>query len=891
MDKRYELYCLTDRRFYDSPDGAVARDADFRVSSRSLPPGWERVHWDEWLIHQPPGTAIPPQGWKIHVSACGHNADDVLAEVWDYCVPRNISFKYLRSRRTLHMRNAKYAPREASGKLVTIYPLDGQQFGLILRELGALLSGQPGPYILSDLRYGAGPLFVRYGGFTRRHCANSKGELVPAIEDGSGRLVPDERRPVFSVPEWAALPACLEPHLAARNAVSLAAMPYQITRALHFSNGGGVYVATDMRTGEQVVLKEARPYAGLDATGADAVERLRREHDILAHLAGLAVVPEARDYFELGEHHFLVLSYIDGQPLNSFFAHRHPLSGPQADPADVASYTEWALAICQRAEEAVAAIHARGVIINDLHMFNIMVRPDGSVALLDFEVAALASEHRRPTIGNPGFVAPRDRTGYAIDRYSLACLRLAMFIPLTTLFPLAPGKAAELAEAAAAHFPVPRSFLDEAVREITGPAARPRPGRAPRFEPTAAGLRRASSALTRAIMASATPERPDRLFPGDIHQFAGPGGGLNLAYGTAGVLYALHQAGQRVLPEHGEWLISRATQPERGTRTGLYSGLLGIACVLERLGHPEAALKIAGICLGEKWEQLGSDLHDGLSGIGLAFQHLADTLGDPALRDAADRALGIVAGRDPRRPEGVRAGLMRGASGPALLFVRAYERTGDAGYLDLAAAALHSELDGCVASVSGALQVDEGWRVLPYLGHGSAGIGMVIDDYLAHRPDERLAAAVPGIRLAASSQLYAQSGLFSGRAGLILYLARQRPDDPVAAAHVRRLAWHAIGYQRGVAFPGDQLFRLSMDLATGTAGVLLGLAALAGHGLPGLPFLGEPAGRSTAGPQASDQPHHGLALDGPEPGLLQRRGNRGGGDKNGPSGHPGAGAR
>ena len=891
MDKRYELYCLADRRFYDSPDGAVARNIDFEVSSRPLPPGWERVHGDEWLIYRPPGTVIPLQGWKVHVSACRHNADDVLAAVWDYCVPRNITFKYLRSRRTLHMRNAKYAPREASGKLVTIYPRDDEQFGVALRELDLLLSGQPGPYILSDLRYGAGPLYVRYGGFTRRHCQNSRGELVPAIEDGSGRLVPDERRPVFSVPAWVELPACLEPHLAARNAVSLAAMPYQLKQALHFSNGGGVYTGTDTRTGEQVVLKEARPYAGLDAAGADAVERLQRERDVLAHLAGLAVVPEVRDYFQLGEHHFLVLSYIEGQPLNSFFADRHPLTGPEPDAASTAGYTQWALEICRQTEEAVAAVHARGVIINDLHMFNIMVRPDGTVALLDFEVAALASEQRRPTIGNPGFVAPRDRTGFAIDRYSLACLRLAMFLPLTTLLPLQPGKAAELAAAAADHFPVPPEFLADAVREIAGPAAPPRPARVPRLEPTAAGLQRAAGALTRAILASATPGRPDRLFPGDIHQFASPGGGLSLAYGAAGVLYALAQAGQQIPPGHEEWLITRATRPERGTRAGLYSGLAGVAYVLERLGHPEAALKVADICLGEKWEQLGSDLHDGLSGLALVMYHLADALREPGLRDAAERALAIVAGRGPRRAPGVRAGLLRGASGPALLFVRAYERTGDADYLDLAAAALHSDLDGCVTNARGALQVDEGWRVLPYLGRGSAGVGLVIDDYLAHRSGERLAGAVPAIRLAASSRLYAHPGLFSGRAGLILYLARQQPGDEVAAAHVRRLAWHAIRYQRGLAFPGDQLLRLSMDLATGTAGVLLSLAVMARRGLPGLPFLGEPPGAAAPALEPVTGPHHGLALDGPDPGPLQRRGSRGGGDKNGPSGHPGAGDR
>ena len=58
------------------------------------------------------------------------------------------------------------------------------------------------------------------------------------------------------------------------------------------------------------------------------------------------------------------------------------------------------------------------------------------------------------------------------------------------------------------------------------------------------------------------------------------------------------------------------------------------------------------------------------------------------------------------------------------------------------------------------------------------------------------------------------------------------------AEHVRRMNWHVVSYRGHIAFPGDQLLRLSMDLASGTAGVLLALGA-ALHDRPvHLPFLG-----------------------------------------------------
>src|SRR3954449_11596662 len=127
--------------------------------------------------------------------------------------------------------------------------------------------------------------------------AGPDGDLELALEDATGRLVPDRRGPIFAVPDWVTLPEILAPHLEARNSTTVAGLPYRIDRALHFSNGGGVYAATHLPTGEDVVLKEARPYAGLASDGADAVTRLGRERDMLRRLEGLDVVPAVRDYF------------------------------------------------------------------------------------------------------------------------------------------------------------------------------------------------------------------------------------------------------------------------------------------------------------------------------------------------------------------------------------------------------------------------------------------------------------------------------------------------------------------------------------------------------------------------------------------------------------------
>ncbi|WP_369216881.1 class III lanthionine synthetase LanKC, partial [Streptomyces flavofungini] len=711
MDKRYEVYCLADRNFYETPDrlpseGGTAA-TPFQTARRAVPDGWRAARVGDWLSLTPlddGGTPrpLPAQGWKIHVSATLANADDIAAVVWDHCVERGVPFKFVPAPALLHLRNSKYASRTGSGKFATLYPADEDRLQELLHGLGKLLEGFEGPYILTDLRWEQGPLYVRYGAFTRRVCDNGRGTLVPAVEDDRGRLVPDSRDPAFKVPEWVTLPAFLQPQLDARNTATVADLPYRIEKALHFSNGGGVYAGTDTRDGRKVVLKEGRPHAGLAADGADAVARLAREKDALEKLTGLGVAPEVRDWFLLDGHRFLVMDFLEGTTLNSFFAHRHPLRTSAPEAADIAGYTRWALRMYRAVEEAVDAVHGRGVVFNDLHLFNIMVAPDEeSVSLLDFEAATTVGEAGRQVVAHPGFVAPRDRTGTGVDRYALACLRLALFLPITSLLAIDRGKAAHLAKVVAAEFPdVPAAFLAEAVAEIerSEPARDSAPKRASALAAGAQGALaggvltgdgadattaplvdpadwpHSRDSMVKAILAAATPERDDRLFPGDIAQFT-EGGGLGLAHGAAGVLYALAESGAERYDEGERWLLAHTDPTPAGTPLGLHDGLAGIAYALDRLGHRTRALDLTGVILKENWQRLPSDLYGGLAGLGLALDSLARSTGESELGRHALRAAELLGERltTATPPKGrPRAGLLRGATGPALLFLRLY---------------------------------------------------------------------------------------------------------------------------------------------------------------------------------------------------------------------------
>lgn len=845
MDLRYEHYCLAGQDFYDIRSRSDASDGYSRILS-PLSTDWSQESRDVWRVLTPLGHRLRAQGWKIHVSATPNNAQRVLTIVASYCVQVRIPFKHLVSPSIVLSRNSKSAPRSASGKLVTIYPDDDVHFEQILVDLSDALVGEPGPYILSDLRIGAGPLYVRYGGFLMRW-VEVDGRRVPAVQRPDGSLEPDQRRPGLYIPDWVEIPACLHPHLAARKSNGPTRFPYQIVNSLHYSNGGGVYLA---HPGDDdthlVVLKEARPHAGLDREGTDAVSRLAREHDTLTRLAGIDGIPQVLRRFIVWEHHYLAIEHRPGLPLGGWMARNYPLMRVHITDHDIADYTRRAVQIGDRVERMLQEIHTRGMVFGDLHVRNILVADD-SVSLIDFEAAFPTSEHGRPALGVPGFRPPAGCTGIAVDQHALAVLRLWLFLPLTILLELAPAKVNQYLDYIEQRFPLPAGYTAAIRATLTSQTTT-------MDNATCATLAcetmwsdeepsQISKGIIIAILASATPERKDRLFPGDIEQFSV--GGTCFGYGASGVLYALEVSGAGRFPQHEQWLLDNLarTSPQR---PGFYDGAHGIAYVLEHFGYTEQATALIDRAAPIVEAITNHDVNAGLAGIGLNLLHFGVIREDSLLLAQAlsigQRLSAMLPAAAPPGAEG-RAGLCHGWSGPALLFIQLYEQTSDSYWLNLADQAIGRDLQECVDLADyDKLQVRDGSRSLPYVAVGSAGIAIVAGRLFDHRPAAECLRQFPQLLRSCCGEFIVQPGMMLGRAGLLATLAqlRRRSQDPIVEQaikrHVNRLRLHALPYGGGIAFPGNQLMRLSMDLNTGGAGVLLALASVADDRV-GLPFL------------------------------------------------------
>lgn len=820
-DFRFLDFCREDTVFYDR-SGQDPADHDYRVE---LAPGWTLERGREWTVCTPPALAIPGQGWKIHVSALPDRAAETLDVVAPYCVRSGLMFKYISNPEILGRRSSKYGDRTASGKFITIYPPDDRELERTLRDLDDRIGGTPAPYILSDLRWKAGPLYVRYGAFVLKLARTEDGSLVPGIEDPEGRLVPDVRRPAFRPPEWVTPPEFLTEALEARRRGALKDFPFRVHRALHFSNGGGVYRARDTRTGDDVLLKEARPLAGLDASGVHAIDRMEREHWALSRLAGLACVPALVDYRDGHEHRFLAREFVDGEPLIDVLRSRHPLVNGENTPQARAAYTAWALDILDQIAAGVRAMHDRGVVFGDLHPGNVLVKPDGTIAFIDLETATAIEAGHRQAMGALGYYAPGHLRGADIDLYSLAVLRLTMFVPMPQMIQWGRGRVRQLVEVARAQFDLPADLAADIERELDR-LLPPGPDYSVRWpaDPLGGDLR---TRIADSIVSVATPDRDDRLYPGDAMQFLLPGGGVTLAYGAAGVLWALAQGGHEPPAEHVAWLVERIDrQPDAGP--GFYTGLAGLAYALEELGHPDPATSVLDAAIAVPPDGVTTSLLDGWSGLGLTALHFARTRRDSGYLEFARDLARRVGARTPEP-----RGLLRGRTGHALFLLRLFQHTDESGYLDAAVRELRADLD--------ALDLDgpdaaRRLALLPGLA-GTAGIAMVTRAILAEWPDEGLRRAHERLLPMLRAQHAVPGGLFNGRSAAVLALAGEG-DVAGLAAHLDVFGWEAVSTEPGrVHFIGQHGYRLSTDLATGSAGVLLALEAAARTDGPSLPFL------------------------------------------------------
>ncbi|MGN0415466.1 MAG: serine/threonine protein kinase [Agathobacter sp.] len=158
---------------------------------------------------------------------------------------------------------------------------------------------------------------------------------------------------------------------------------YEIEQQIGAGGGGVVYLGRHVRLNKTVVLKADKRKLSV------GTEKLRREVDMLKNLSQ-TYIPQVYDFVQENDTVYTVMDYIDGVSMDKVLASGNPI--PQRD------IVKWA---CQLLE-ALNYLHNQkphGILHGDIKPANIMLRTNGDICLIDYNIALALGEDGAVKVG------------------------------------------------------------------------------------------------------------------------------------------------------------------------------------------------------------------------------------------------------------------------------------------------------------------------------------------------------------------------------------------------------------------------------------------------------------------------------------------------------------
>ncbi|MEK4500544.1 class III lanthionine synthetase LanKC [Bacillus sp. FSL R12-0069] len=788
-----------------------------------------------WKHYHVKGSILPEQGWKIHVTSSLEDSKSVLDKVARLCLDKKIEFKHLKNKDSFMKMNSKNANRASSGKFITIYPKNNEVFVELLEMISSEIQDfKKGPYILNDKRWKNSNVFYRYGGF--KGIINKHGEHC--IRDEKGNLIKDQRNPFYQVPEFV---KDFDDYLnTINNSGDLETQgesrleQYKIETALSFSNAGGVYLATRKKDNLKVIIKEARPSAGLDGAAQDALARQKIEYDALKKLKDVPGVVNLIDYFQEWEHYFLVEEFIEGRDLRQWIAQDFPFF---RDSNSMSNHAENVKKILLQLFTLIDGMHNNGIAMGDLQPANIMVTEELTVRIIDFETAMPVKSEDRPTLAAIGFVSQEMKVSGARDWFGFKKLIRYLALPLLSSEDLEGylqyNHLNWIKENYGEEF---YSFIlnlqeqcDKRIQDYQtyNPKEINLSDQISDFDLT--------SIINKLLIGVENNLTNDeRFINGDIRQFEMNGGKFNFLTGGSGAAFALTKNSSSST-EIDKWIQSvLLNNLSLIKETGLFTGKTGILALLYDRGYKEVVINELNN-LKDNSNKSDISLRSGLSGIGIFIISLyLETKNTEFLNLAEELGSLIEINRVKNEPlrvndwMAVDIGLIDGLSGVSLFYSALYSATHNKKYLEKAEALLKKDLESTKKDdVTGVLQiVDNKNRLLPYLSGGSIGVAISIW-FLNHVSGQDLyREEMDAILKLSKTRCTISGGLFDGAGSFMLLPVMVKTDKErkmILNEVLNLLNLFLIEKKGYYVYPGQFSYRLSDDVYTGSSGIILAL--------------------------------------------------------------------
>lgn len=166
---------------------------------------------------------------------------------------------------------------------------------------------------------------------------------------------------------------------------------YELGQEIGAGGGGIVYLGRHVRLDKQVVLKADKRKLSVGE------EKLRNEVDLLKGLSH-TYIPQVYDFVQVEDTVYTVMDYVEGESLDKL------LKRGQTIPQRI--IVKWA---CQLLE-ALSYLHSQkphGILHGDIKPANIMMRPNGDICLIDFNIALALGEEGAVRVGySRGYASP-----------------------------------------------------------------------------------------------------------------------------------------------------------------------------------------------------------------------------------------------------------------------------------------------------------------------------------------------------------------------------------------------------------------------------------------------------------------------------------------------------